>query len=110
MADLQDLGTIANDPNFQNRCMAALEMAAVNVLAEGDQAANHPARAAYASEVMDQQNQISKDAIAMAVLSNATIAAEANVADLPGCPKTVADGDIEFAINSLFNDLAGIQP
>jgi hypothetical protein len=108
MANLQDLGTIANDTAFQNRCMAALEQAAVNVLAEGDDVALHAARAAFASEVVGHQNQVAALAVAEAVLSNSTIAAEATVASLPGCT-AVPDSDIAFAINSLFNDLAGIQ-
>lgn len=107
MADLQDLGTIANDSAFQARCMAALVAASVNVLAEGDQIQFHPARSAYASEVLDHQNQISPFAVAEAVLSNATIGAEATVESLPGCT-AVPDADITFAVNSLFNDLAGI--
>lgn len=109
MADLQDLGTIANDPAFQARCMTALEAASVAILAEGDNVVNHTQRAAFASEVMDHQNQVSAFAVAEAVLTNATIAAEATVASLPGCT-AVPDGDIQFAINSVFEDLAGIQP
>jgi len=105
MADLQDLGAIAADTAFQQRCFAALEQAAVNVAAESAQTANHFARAQFAEKVIN--GQVNMLEVAEAVLTNASIAAEATVASLPGCT-AVPDSDIEFAVSSLFNDLAGV--
>jgi hypothetical protein len=110
MADLQDLGTIASDEAFQNRCMMALEQYCANtVTTEGDQIVDHTQREAYALEVMNQQNQVSRLAVAEAILANLTIAAEANASTLPGDTASIPDGDIEFAITQVFNDLAGVS-
>jgi hypothetical protein len=105
MASLQDLNTIANDPTFQGRCMQALELAAVNVAAEGDAVAGHAQRAEYAKAVL--AGEVTAPFVAKAVLTNAAIAAEANAQQL-STGAAIPDGDIQFAINSLYNDLAGI--
>jgi len=106
MADLQDLGTIANDTAFQQRCMAALESAAENVMTESSGTTDHAQRVNYAKAVIS--GTVSGLIVAEAVLTNPTIAAEATVASLPGCT-AVPDSDIEYAISSLFNVLAGIS-
>ena len=108
MADLLDQGTIAADAGFQERCMAALVAYCINtVVSEGSGVANHTARDAFALEVIGHQDQISALEVARAVLTNPTIAAEATVASLPGCT-AVPDTDIEYAITTVFNDLAGV--
>ena len=108
MANLNDLGTIANDSAFQGRCRAALEAYCANtVMSENDQTTYHTQRDAFALEVMGHQNQVSSLAVAEAILANPTIAAEATVASLPGCT-AIPDSDIEYAITTVFNDLAGI--
>lgn len=108
MANLQDLGTIANDVAFQNRCVAALETYCANtVTLETDEVPYHLQRDAFALEVIGHQNQISSLEVAEAILSNATIAAEATIASLPGCT-AIPDSDIEYAITQVFNNLAGV--
>jgi hypothetical protein len=106
VADLEDLNTIANDGQFQNRCLAALKAAAVDVLAEDPSTQYHTQRAAYANQVISEQ--VNGEEVASVVLTNSTIAAEVTVASLPGANSTVPDSDIEFAVSSIFNDLAGV--
>jgi hypothetical protein len=106
MANLQDLGTIANDSSFQNRCVTALEAVAEAVMIESSGTANHTQRVNYAKAVI--AGNINAFNVAEQVLTNATIAAEATVASLPGCT-SVPDSDIEYAVTSLFNALAGVS-
>lgn len=109
MANLADLGTIADDNVFQDRCMNALMAYAENtVLAEGGGVANHAQREAFALSLQNTQGNISPRVVAEAILTNPTIAAEATVASLPGCT-AVPDSDIEFAITTIFNNLAGVS-
>ena len=103
-ASFSDLGTISKDANFQARVQYASMVAAVNVYSEPTNTAGHPARVAFAKQVF--ANTFSVQAACLMVLTNATIAAEANVATTPGF--AIPDGDIQFAVNSLWNDLAGV--
>jgi hypothetical protein len=106
MASLANLATIASDPNFQLACGMALETAAINVLAEDPTTSNHALRSRYAIQVVGGSANLR--GVALAVLTNATIAAEANVSE-PTQQYAIPDSDIQFAINSIFNDLAGIS-
>lgn len=103
-ATFSDLGTIAKDANFQQRVGYALMVAGVNVYAESAGTAGHPARLAFALRVFNGTNNL--QAACQMVLTNATIAAEANVATTPAF--AIPDSDIQFAVNSLWNDLAGV--
>ena len=104
MALFRDLNTIASDSGFQGRCRYALMVAAVNVLAEVNTTTNHNKRANYGLAVLaGSANML---LVAILVLTNATIAAEANAATAPDF--AIPDADIQFAVNSLFNDLAGV--
>lgn len=104
MASFDDLNTIANNAGFQGRCLYALEVAACNIMTEANQTAYHQQRVNFAVQVIN--GSVSGLRIALAVLTNATIAAEAVAATTPDYG--IADGDIQFTINSLFNTLAGI--
>lgn len=64
--------------------------------------ANHSARASFAVKVAS--GGFSLQAAAFAVLTNATIAAEAQI----GGGNNIPDSDIQFAVNSLWNLLAGV--
>lgn len=104
-ANLQDCNTIANDAAFRGRCREAVTIAAANVMAESNTTTSHAQRILFAASILqgggsDYQN-------ALTVLSNSTIAAEATTASLPGCT-AIPDSDIQFAVNSLFNAMAGI--
>lgn len=103
MASLQDLNTIAQDTGFQGRCIVALETAAINVMAEAGNTVNHAHRVGYAAGVIN--GQINAYFLALAVLTNSTIASEA-IISTPG--NGVPDSDIQFTMNSIFNSLAGI--
>lgn len=63
----------------------------------------HARRAAYASNIGSGNYNL--PAACYAVLGNSTIAAEANPATTPDF--AIADADIQFAVNSLWNMLAG---
>lgn len=103
-ATFSDLGTIAKDANFQARVNYAMLVAAVNVYAEVATTTGHAQRKAFALLVFfGNYNPV--QACAM-VLTNATIAAEAVLATTPSF--AIPDGDIQFAVNSLWNDFAGV--
>lgn len=102
-ATFSDFGTIAKDANFQSRVNYALMVAAVNVYAEVTSTTGHPARLVFAKNVFAGNFNIFSTCLM--VLTNATIAAEANAATTPGF--AIPDADIQFTVNSLWNDLAG---
>jgi hypothetical protein len=102
-ASFSDLGTIASNPNFQSRVAYAMATAAVNVYTEGTGVDGHTLRVAFSKSVFTGNYNIFN--ACLMVLTNATIAAEANVATTPGF--AIPDGDIQFAVNSLWNDFAG---
>lgn len=103
-ATFSDLGSIANDANFQRRVGYAVTVAAVNVYSEAANTAGHPARVAFAIRVFNGGYSIYY--ACLLVLTNATIAAGANFTVTPGF--SIIDSDIQFAVNSLWNDLAGV--
>lgn len=104
MATFSDLGTIASNANFQARVQYAMTVAAVNVYAEDPATAGHPARKDLAIRTFN--GAYSVQTVAMMVLTNSTIAAEANINTTPGF--AIPDSDIQFAVNSLWNDIAGV--
>lgn len=104
MASFDNLNTIASNAGFQSRCQYALTDAAVNVMAESNETASHQQRVNYARQVI--AGSINVLQLAFTVLTNSTIAAEANVQTTPDY--AIPDSDIQFAVNSLFNTLAGI--
>lgn len=81
-----------------------MEVAAVNVYAEAPGTAGHAQRKAFALMVFN--NNYNPQSVCEMVLTNATIAAEAVLATTPGF--AIPDGDIQFAVNSLWNDFAGV--
>jgi pyruvate carboxylase len=103
MAGFSDLETISNNGNFQLRVAYAMQVAAVAIYNEAPTATGHAARAAMATRVLNGEFNV--QAAAAAVLTNATIAAEANINTTPGYG--IPDGDIQFAVNSNWNALAG---
>lgn len=101
MANSQALETIAADATFRGRCIYFLTQAAVTV---AQNSSADPKQQAYAGQILNGQ-MADLSQLALDVLANATIAAEATVASLPGCT-AVPDGDIQFAVDQLFNNLA----
>jgi hypothetical protein len=104
MALFHDFTTISTNVGFQGRCQYALTVAAVNVVAEANNTANHQQRVNYAKTVINGTASILP--VALAVLTNASIAAEAVASTTPDY--AIPDSDIQFAVNSLFNALAGV--
>jgi hypothetical protein len=107
MADYSDLMQIAADTGFQLRVQYAMESAAVNVMAEQNTVIGHALRVAYAEKIL--ANSLPLFPMALAILTNTTIAAEAdftkqNVVPTFGIP----DSDMQFAANSVFSALAGV--
>lgn len=109
-ANFVQLAQIASSQEFQQRVGYAMSVAAATIYAEVGTTANHSARAAYAIKVAN--GNYSLPAAALTVLANATIAAEA----APSTPQTgvastlnsIPDSDIQFAVNSFWNMLAGV--
>lgn len=102
MATFNQLAQIAVSPTFQSRVQYAMNAAAVAVYAETPPA-NHAARAAYATKVANGSFNLS--AASYAVLTNSTIGAEAVLTTTPD--NAIPDSDIQFAVNSIWNLLAG---
>lgn len=102
MASFIALGQIAAGPEFQSRVAYAMGVAAAAVYSEVNTTPGHIARAAFAVKVAN--GSYSLPAAAMMVLGNSSIAAEANNA-VAG--NAIPDSDIQFAVNSLWNVLAG---
>ena len=97
---------ISRDPNFQDRVRYALFNAALAVVAEVNTTANHAARVTFAQKIFAETNDIF--AACDCVLNNATIAAEGDITAAPGGAFAIPDSDIQFAVNSDFNALAGV--
>lgn len=103
MAGYADLGQIALQNEFLLRIRCALYVAAIDVFAEDAGTTNHAQRLVYAAKVTS--NQFDLSSVANSVLTNATIAAEAN-ANIAG--NSIPDSDIQFSLNSVFDALAGV--
>lgn len=99
MTSFADINTQAQDSVFRGQCLYALQVAAVNVMAESGATPGHAQRVAYATIVLN--GAINSYQVALAVLTNPTIANEV-AAGIP-------DSDIQYAINSLFSALAGVS-
>jgi hypothetical protein len=95
--------SVARDTAFQARVRFCLTTAAIAVMAEVNTTANHAVRVTYAKTVIAGTADVY--AAAVAVVTNSTIAAEANPTS---ADQAVPDGDLQFTVNSLFNALSGV--
>lgn len=105
------LATIYNfaltNTQFQQQCLEAAITAAVAVSTEPPgtkSAAQIGKRSLFATRVL-QAPQTLAQTIAIVVTSNTTISAE--ISANPSSP-TIPDGDVQFAVNSLWNALSGV--
>lgn len=106
MATFAQLGLIVQEPEFQQRVRYAMSVAATNVYAEGSGVTGHAARAAFAVRVLSGNFDI--QSACYGVLTNSTIATEATIpASGPPAGNSIPDADIQFAVNSIWNVLAG---
>ena len=92
-------GEFGNNSDFGRRVRIALTIAAVNVMSEVNTTTNHAARVTFATKVL--QGQADFESAILAVFSNGTLASASAAAN-------IIDSDLQFAMNSLFNALAGI--
>lgn len=106
MASVHDLMSIARDPNFQDRIKYSLQQSALDVMAEAGNVTGHALRVTFAGRVLAGTVDIFQ--VAISVLNNSTIAAEANVALPIGAAFGIPDSDLPFTVNSLFNAFAGV--
>ncbi len=107
MAAFADLMTVATDSAFQRRVQYALEVAAVNVMAEAGNTAAHAQRVGFSTHVLNGSVSILE--VTIAVMTNSTIASEADATKSASTPSyAIPDGDIQFTVNSLYSTLAGV--
>lgn len=92
---------------FQNKVKFFMQKSALAVLGEAyggvdePTEAEHTARATYAKSIL--AGSASVEQYAYAVATNSTIASSLDSGTLP------SDNDLEFTVNSMFNDFAGID-
>jgi hypothetical protein len=94
-----DIYTAVDDATFQGRCQVAMWKAAQDIAAEAPSTQNHQARIDWATRVLQDRANISPRQLAMQVLRNPTIA---------GNPTESTDGDLQFQVNSVLDDLITI--
>ena len=97
-----DIVLVGTSNPFQLKVNYALTVAAINVMAEAANTASHTQRVALAKQILAGGFP---SAAYYGVLTNSTVAAEENSA-LAG--QNIPDADIQFAVNSIFNALAGV--
>lgn len=118
-----DIATIATNARFQSRVNYYINQSSLNVLSEDPQTVNHALRVIFAKSIVtgpvtliglspipNQNNLLQR--YSLEVLTNTTIAAEAQLVDNQQVPLpdfNIPDADLQFTINSLFNDFAGIS-
>jgi hypothetical protein len=102
-----NLNQIAQYGAFQQRVQYALVVAANAVLNETNTTTGHATRATYANKVLN--NQADLFTAALCILTNSTISAEADYSITQDGGFSIPDSDIQFAVNSLFSDLAGVS-
>lgn len=83
---------LARTPEFRSRVEYLAMKSAIAVANEDPATANHAARLTFAKKIMGGTAPMGE--IALAVLTNATIANQGNAS---------SDSDLEFTINSIFN-------
>jgi hypothetical protein len=100
MSALDQIAT-ASDPNFSGRVMMLMFKTAQNVASEDPAAPHHTERINYAGLVIrgDEKPQL---VAAHVISSNATIGAAID-SDPPALGSNVPDGDIEFALASIWD-------
>jgi diacylglycerol kinase family enzyme len=92
-----ELMTQSEGEDFRRRVKYFMTKAALSILDEATNAAFHYQREALARTILTSVES-KLQVFIFAVISNATIAAAANLAAVP-------DGDIEFVITNAWNDL-----
>jgi len=95
---------ILSDKTFLDQLAGSLMTAAINVLNEADTTQNHVNRLKYAQLVFDSGLFQARNAVGL-VMGNPTMAA--NAGNPPGGSGTpFPDGDVDFVVASLWDQLA----
>lgn len=101
MATYTEQATLVRDPNFVERVMMAMTLAALQVRAEAITVANHLARSNYAVQVLNDPEHHADDfAVAVAAALNPA----------PATNASVTDAQIKSTVDSVFGALAGDNP
>jgi hypothetical protein len=102
MASFDDLGTIANNVGFRQRCLIAAYVQAVYTM---NNVSNPAANViSFCQQVLN--GAVSGTEFALVAVANPTIAAEANVSTTPDY--AIADTDIQSALSEAWNAMAGV--
>ena len=89
---------VAHETGFQRKIKLLMQKAAIAIIGEDSQTAGHTERLAYAKTVLSGEASVLEFSIG--VVTNTTVAGKIDTsADY--------DGDLEFVVNSMFNDFAG---
>jgi hypothetical protein len=104
MATFSQLNIIAADNGFQQRVRFAMVTAAIAIYNEPTNTPGHLTRSTYAVKIIN--GNINMQAMALAVLTNPTVAAEADPTKPPDF--AIPDSDIQFQVNSMWNSAAGV--
>lgn len=99
---------LARDPIFQRRVDYYLKKAAIAIIGEDDQIVGHNKRVTYSKNILD--GRVRTYDWALAVLTNGTLATTVGTEmdpDVSG--PAISDGDLEFTVNSMINDFAGVD-
>lgn len=101
-ATYSTLGTIATQPDFQNRVNVAMQTAALAVYNESGTVTGHAARAAFASKVAN--GNFNLVAACFSVLTGTAVGANAVVGT---SGNGILDSDIQNQVNAAWNCFAG---
>lgn len=107
MATTVDLITIAQNQAFQSRVTYALYNTAIAVLSELGSTQGHTQRVVYAKAILNGNSNTVN--VAIGVLTNTTIASEADISKSVNGDYGIPDGDIQFAVNTFFNAFSGVS-
>lgn len=100
-----NLAAIAANQGFQSRVQYAFVVTAQAVYSEAAGAPQYAKRHAYAIQVI--AGSYGLPSIALAVVANSTVAAEANLSISAAAGYGIPDADISNALSAAFNGLAG---
>lgn len=102
-ATFVQLGQIAQSSSFQQRVAVAMAAGAATVYAELASTGGHGTRANFANKVINGNYNL--PATCAAVLTNVTVLGETSAG---ASDSAILDADIQAAVNSLWNLLAGV--
>lgn len=102
-----DSANLAIDATFQQTIRVAMVTAALNIMTESSNTANHTQRAVFAENILRNPNEYIYS-FAFAVACNPAIPVQQDKTT-GEYTTTASDSDIQFTVNSDFNSLAGIS-